>query len=191
MCLSPSRTGHSPERVAVGGAAMPDDDGLIYSVNDRLIYSSGPMWRGTETVLLNTAVSVFFAAFAVPGIAAVVGGVVYGSAAPVFFGILWTVVYTFIIWTQLRLAWRSVASGQRVEPFPQGNCLTGNRDLGRAPAARPRRRACGPGGPCPGCCPGAPGRRCGTTDRNVSASSCGPSPGTRDGHRLMSSSAMR
>jgi hypothetical protein len=73
---------------------------------DRLIYPASPAWRGPEMVLLNSVVSVFAGSFGVVGIVAVVGGLVSGSAAPVLFGIFWSVIYGFIGRTYLHLASR-------------------------------------------------------------------------------------
>ena len=109
---------------------MPADDGLISSDNDRLIYSAAPFWRGPEAVLFNTAASVFFAAFIVPGIAAIVGGIVSGSAAAVFFGIFWSVIYGFIVWTYLHLASRLEFTG---------GCLSWRCSLPWYPAMRAGR----------------------------------------------------
>lgn len=81
-------------------------------------------------VLLNAVVSVFAVSFGVIGIVAIVGGVVSGSAAPVIFGILWSVAYGFITWTYLHLA-------SRIE-FSDG-CLAWRCSLPWSPRMRPGR----------------------------------------------------
>jgi hypothetical protein len=65
-------------------------------------------------VLLNAVVSVFGVTLGVIGIAAIVIGVVHGSAAPVIFGIIWSAVYGFIIRTNLHLASRLEFSDGRL-----------------------------------------------------------------------------
>jgi hypothetical protein len=79
-------------------------------------------------VLFNAVVSVFAASFGVLGIAAVVGGVVSGSGAPVIFGVLWTVAFGYITWTYLHLA-------SRLE-FSAG-CLWWRCSLPWTPSMRP------------------------------------------------------
>lgn len=98
--------------------------------NNRVVYPATRQWRGPETVLLNTAVSVYVAAFAVPGAAALAGGVASGSAAPVIFGVFWSVGYGFIVWTWLHLA-------SRLE-FSDG-CLSWRCSLPWSPRMRPGR----------------------------------------------------
>jgi hypothetical protein len=80
--------------------------------NERLVYPAGRPWRGPASVLFNTAVSLFTAAFAVPGIASVVVGIASASAVPVFFGVFWSLGYGLIIWRYLRLAsWLELSGG--------------------------------------------------------------------------------
>lgn len=98
--------------------------------NNRVVYPATRPWRGPETVLLNTAMSAYLAAFAVPGVAALAGGVASGNAASVIFGIFWSVVYGFIVWTSLHLA-------SRLE-FSDG-CLSWRCSLPWSPRMRPGR----------------------------------------------------
>ena len=97
---------------------------------DRLVYPASPAWQGPEIVLLNAVVSVFAVSFGLLGIVAIVGGVVSGNAAPVIFGILWSVIYGYVARTCLRLA-------SRLE-FSDG-CLAWRCTLPWAPRMRPGR----------------------------------------------------
>jgi hypothetical protein len=81
-------------------------------------------------VLLNAVVAVFVLSFGVVGVVAIVGGIVFGSTAPVIFGILWSVAYGFITRTHLHLA-------SRLE-FSDG-CLSWRRSLPWSPTMRPGR----------------------------------------------------
>lgn len=100
-----------PHDACTGPAWLQNGD---MSASGRLTYPARPAGRGPEKMLLHAAASVFHAAFGVFGIAAIVGGAVSGNAAPVIFGVLWTVAYGAITWNSLHLASYLEFSGGRL-----------------------------------------------------------------------------
>ena len=97
---------------------------------DRLVYPASPVWRNPEAAFINAAASVFVAAFAAIGVAAVVGGAVTGRAQPVIFGVLWCAVFGYVAWTAVHLA-------SRLEFV--GGCLSWRATLPWFPMMRPGR----------------------------------------------------